>query len=169
MEGYVDGQRIQEYQQQFDRLFYRTFACSADKSVLFRSRFRTGVVVYHSLVYSLRKQSSSFNVCVSNTSCPKKKCFGEIVFFFSYRNELFLLLSFHPCSRSHSFSAAVTVDSPIPCWSERLDSFYHLVDRSLEDFAILPCATLLSKCFFFPFIDDRFLICTPVDNELEHD
>ncbi|CAF3897334.1 unnamed protein product [Rotaria sp. Silwood1] len=60
------------------------------------------------------------------------------------------------------------VDNPLPMWSERVDSFYSLV-KKVDNFLILPCTNLRTKCFFFPFVDDRFIVCTPIDNELEHD
>jgi hypothetical protein len=168
MDGYINERVIQKYKQQFDHEFFLKFSCSSDRSVI-RSRYKIGLIIYHSLLYSFRKKSSSFNVCISNRNCPKKKCFGEIVFFFSYQNELFLFLSSHPCSQSHLFSSAIQVDEHLSFWSERVDSFYYLVDRNIVNFFIFPCTALLSKCFFIPFYDNRFTVCTPIDNELEHD
>jgi hypothetical protein len=168
IDGYIDEQIIQQYQQQFDHAFFLKFSCMSDRSVVFRSRYKIGLITYHSLLYSFRKQSSSFNVCVSNSHCSKKKCFGEVVFFFSYQDELFLFLSSHPCSQSHLFSSAIPVDEHLPFWSDRIDSFYYLVHKNIDTFSILPCTALLSKFFFFPFHDGRFTVCTPIDNELEH-
>ncbi|CAF4906944.1 unnamed protein product, partial [Rotaria magnacalcarata] len=58
------------------------------------------------------------------------------------------------------------VDKRLPLWCERVDSFYFLVDKSIDNFFISPCTALLSKCFFLPFHDDRFTVCTPIDNEI---
>jgi hypothetical protein len=169
MDDYIDESIVQKYNQEFKNLFYVKFSCSSNNSIFIRSRYKKGLIVYHSISYSFRKRSSSFNVCINNTNCSKKKCFGEIIFFFSYQNELFLFLSFHPCSQSHLFSSVIPVDEHLPLWSQYVDHFYYLVDATVNRFCILSCTALLSKCFFFPFCDNRFIVCTPLDNELEHD
>ncbi|CAF3972423.1 unnamed protein product [Rotaria sp. Silwood1] len=79
-----------------------------------------------------------------------------------------MFLSSYLYSSSYNFSSAIQVDNPLPMWSERVDSFYSLV-KKVDNFLILPCTNLRTKCFFFPFVDDRFIVCTPIDNELEHD
>ncbi|CAF1150085.1 unnamed protein product [Rotaria sordida] len=105
MDGYIDELIIKKYKQQFDHAFFLKFSCLSDESVVFRSRYKIGLIV----------------------------------------------------------------DQHLSMWSERVNSFYFLVDKDIDNFFIFPCTALRSKCFFFPFRDDRFVVCTPIDNELEHD
>ncbi len=169
MDGYIDENIIKKYSHEFQNLFLLKFSCSYNNSVLFRSRYKKGLIVYHSISYSFRKQSCSFNVCVNSSTCSKRKCFGEIIFFFSYQCQEFLFLSYYPCSQSHLFSSAIPVDENLPLWSEYVDQFYYLVNATVKSLCIVSCTELLSKCFFFPFYDSRFFVCTVIDNELEHD
>ncbi|CAF4082654.1 unnamed protein product, partial [Rotaria magnacalcarata] len=46
MNGYIDERIIKKYKQQFDHEFFLTFSCSSsDRSVVFRSRYKTGLVL----------------------------------------------------------------------------------------------------------------------------
>jgi hypothetical protein len=78
MDGYIDESIIQKYNQQFENLFYLKFSFSSDKSILFRSRYKKELIVYHSISYSFRKRSSSFNVCVTNSDCSKKSVLAKL-------------------------------------------------------------------------------------------
>ena len=167
MDGYLNEAIIQKYKQQCENLFHLKYSCSAN--ILYRSRYKAGLIVYHSVSYSFRKQSSSFNIRINNNNRPKKKCFGKILFFFSFKAESFSFLLFHPCSQSQLFSSAIPVDEHLPFWSVYVDKFYYVADAKVNLFCILPCTALLSKCFFSSFCDNRFMVCTPIDNELEHD
>ncbi|CAF2042228.1 unnamed protein product, partial [Rotaria magnacalcarata] len=169
MDHYVDERVIQDYKVQYQNAFFRTFSCQLDEFVVYRSRYKIELIVYHSLSYSLKRKSSSFNVCVTNDNCPNGICYGTVVFYFTYRREMFLFLLYHPCSCTNTFSASIQVDEDLPMWSETVNRFYTLLDKSVVTFIILPCTSLRSKCFFFPSRDDRFIVCTPIDNELEHD
>ena len=89
---YFDNELYCAYQKQFEALFLRDFSCALGPSVTLAARYSLGLVVFHSLSYTLRKESTSFRVYVSNMACPKLKCFGEILFFFRYCNNQFFLL-----------------------------------------------------------------------------
>ena len=167
--SYMDESVIKHHTGHFFNTFLREFCCSPDDSVIFYSRYKIGFITYHSLAYSARKSSSSFNVCVDNGCCIKKICYGKIVLFFSYHDEMYLFLSLNPCSLSDSVSSMIEVDEHLPMWHERVNIFFPLVVKSMNTFVILPISALRSKCFFFPSPDERFLICTSIDNEIEHD
>ena len=142
MDGYIDDLTIKKYKEHFDYSFFQKFFCLPDESVIYRSRYKIGLAVYHSLIYSFRKQSSSYKVCANNCDCSKKLCYGEIVFFFSHRNNMFLFLFSHPSSISHTFSSSIQVDKRIPMWSKPVDSFYSLVYMDVANFSIFHCSTV---------------------------
>ncbi|CAF4160906.1 unnamed protein product [Rotaria magnacalcarata] len=62
------------------------------KSVVFRSRYKTGLVVYHSLSHSFRKQSSSFNLLVTESL---EKCLQSPFLKAMLLNELYQLHLHH--------------------------------------------------------------------------
>ena len=101
MDGYIDDFTIKKYKEHFDYSFFQKFFCLSNESVNYRSRYKTGPVVYHSLIYSFRKQPSSYNVCVNGCDCPKKLCYGEIsridiiCFCFSFLILILCLKYFH--------------------------------------------------------------------------
>ncbi|CAF1563822.1 unnamed protein product [Rotaria magnacalcarata] len=93
MNGYIDERIIKKYKQQFDHEFFLTFSCSSsDRSVVFRSRYKTGLVVYHSLSHSFRKQSSSFNLLVTESL---EKCLQSPFLKAMLLNELYQLHLHH--------------------------------------------------------------------------
>lgn len=169
LNNYLDQRVVGRFREQFDQVFNRQFHISSVNLVALRSRYKSGPIMYHSLSYSLCKQSTSYNVCVCNSQCPKNICFGKIVFFFMYKSEPFFCLLLHQCSMTCSFSDAIQIDEHIQGWSERINTFYSVVNENASDLVIFPCSALLSKCFFFPCRDKRFFYCTSIDNELEHD
>lgn len=94
IDGYVNEAIIKQHRLQFDHTFAITFSSRPNDSIIFRSRFKIGKIVYHSLSYTLAKQSSSYNVCISNCNCMKGKCFGKIVFFFPIKTNFFFFFLF---------------------------------------------------------------------------
>lgn len=55
IDGYINENVISKYKQQFDHTFLTKFSSHADNSIIFRSRYKTRMIVYHSLSYSLCK------------------------------------------------------------------------------------------------------------------
>ena len=155
------------FQDIFRTCFLRLFDIAPDESVRYSSRFQSGFIVFHSLCYSNRKSSVSFNVCVWDEFSTRLTCAAEIIFFFRFRNDDFCLCKkFVPCSRS--FSSLIAVHRKVPLWCEYLDRYYFFVNKSSFVYEILQCRDIRRKCLLLPF-DETFRVCTEIELELEHD
>ncbi|CAF2795137.1 unnamed protein product [Rotaria sp. Silwood2] len=155
------------YQQAFQNACHLFFGLHIDHVVEYISRFGSGLKMYHSLAYLRKRSTASHRVCVPNPRCTKKICFGEIIFFFSYRQENFLLLKQYRCSL-RTFSSFISYENCLESWSDYINRFYHIIESSSFHFVILPCTSIVNKCLFIPFSDTDF-VCTEIEHELEHD
>ena len=169
LDNYFFDQSItKQYYQQFSYAFFQFFRLVVAGNIRFYDRLHLGISVYHSLAYKLRKTSVSYRVCLYNSSCSKLICFGEILFFFSYRDEKFFFVKQILCSSSSSLSNRLNLDDSVASWSDRINQYFHCVHSSSIVFRIYPCTSLLRKSIFLPFDGD--IILTPnIDHELEHD
>ena len=163
---FFDQSIAHKYNQRFMDSFSHFFGHTDDGDIRLSDRFRSGICVFHSIAYKLRKRTVNFRVCIYNSSSSKLVCFGEIVFFFRYHNENFLF--FKQTSCSSLFSKYLTLNHRVQSWSDRIDKYFYCVNSSSVFFHICPCSSLLRKCIFLPFDGDNIL-CTNVDHELEHD
>ena len=121
------------------------FTCAAVQSLVVpknlnefaSSRFKRGLVVYHSSVYSRggRAASSFASVLWSSCSFHSQFCFAELLFFFSIEEANFVFLKVFPCNR-HSLSSGLSLERGV---KERLDNFFRFFDESVFEFAICPC------------------------------
>jgi hypothetical protein len=133
------------------------------------SRYTHGLLLYHSLSYSRRKRSASFNVYIEadNQHGKSSHGFGQILFFFYVHNRPFCLLRrFLPSTKR--FSSLLRSSNETPKWDTYLDKYYSIVCPSMSSIVICPCSFIVSKCLIFPY-DEKYSVCTPIELELEHD
>ena len=164
--NYLDHQVVDDFRKDFDCRFSTYFNTYPDSSAHFFFRYQCGLYVFHSVAYSRRGESSSFNVTIFNSSSSKSPA-GEILFFFRYKNSDYLFLRQFEYCRTR-VSSLVGRDPRVPTWSERIDNFYSLVRTNIASLIIYPCSRIKNKCLFFPF-DEDLNICTEIEHELEHD
>ena len=164
--NFFDQSITKQYYQQFSYAFFQFFRHAVAGNIRFYDRLRLGVSVYHSLAYKLRKTSVIYRVCLYNSSCSKLICFGEILFFFSYRDEKFFFVKQMLCSSS--LSNRLDLDDSVGSWSDRINQYFHCVHSSSIVFRTYPCTYLLRKSIFLSF-DGHIILTSNIDHELEHD
>ena len=155
------------YQSEFRNAFYLFFGHNIDSSLEYASRFQCGIQLYHTLAYSRKQNTVSYRICVHNARCIKQICCGEIVFFFSRHGENVFLLKLFSCSY-RDFSSFISYEDSVQSWSDYINRNFLIVERSIFDFVILPCSTIINKCLFIPF-SERYFICTEIEHISEHD
>ncbi|CAF1198932.1 unnamed protein product [Adineta steineri] len=166
---FLDFNVIKMYSQEFDLLFYQKFGEFPDLSLKCYSRYQFGLITYHSLSYSRRQNSNSYNICIKDKNDPNKLIlyFGQILFFFHMHSTPFFLFRRYLNSKN-KFSSLLNPIEDIPNWRMYIDRYYEIVRHSTSELVIFPCSFIVSKCIFFQ-LDDTFTICTQIELELEHD
>ncbi|CAM4771130.1 unnamed protein product [Rotaria magnacalcarata] len=78
-----------QFKEEFKKCFVEYFGVESISSIKFYSRYQDGLIVYHSLSYTNKKKSSSYNVSIMNQSNARTSTTGQIIFFFEYNNGSF--------------------------------------------------------------------------------
>ncbi|CAF4403867.1 unnamed protein product [Rotaria magnacalcarata] len=156
-----------QFKEEFKKCFVEYFGVESISSIKFYSRYQDGLIVYHSLSYTNKKKSSSYNVSIMNQSNARTSTTGQIIFFFEYNNGNFaffknLILS------DIKFSSFIQTNDQVNQWNDYIDYYYYFVHTSSSSFNISLCTNINRKCLLLPF-DNKFSLCTEIELELEHD
>ncbi|CAF1571165.1 unnamed protein product [Rotaria magnacalcarata] len=156
-----------QFKEEFKKCFVEYFGVESISSIKFYSRYQDGLIVYHSLSYTNKKKSSSYNVSIMNQSNARTSTTGQIIFFFEYNNGSFaffknLILS------DIKFSSFIQTNDQVNQWNDYIDYYYYFVHTSSSSFNISLCTNINRKCLLLPF-DNKFSLCTEIELELEHD
>ena len=156
-----------QFEQAFKRCFVKYFGAVSVDSLEFYSRYQNGFITYHSISYSNRKDSSSYNVSVMNQTSARGSITAEIIFFFKFSNENFVFFK-NLILSDLKFSSFIHTDDRIHEWNNYIDYYYYFVYTSSSLFGISSCTNIKRKCLLLPF-DNKFSLCTDIELELEHD
>ncbi|CAF1331125.1 unnamed protein product [Adineta steineri] len=169
VDNFFDDHSLKNYRQEFDLVFNQMFSQFPDLSFKYYSRYQYGLLVYHSMSYSRRKNSNSYTVCVVDESNPVELLlyYGQILFFFYVYDKPYLFLKRYVNSKN-MFSSLMKPIEEVADWNIYVDRYYRVVRHSAFELVIVPCSTIVSKCIFFQ-LDSEFCICTQIELETEHD
>jgi hypothetical protein len=166
---FCDIKIVKNYRQEFDLIYHQMFGIFPDSTLKYYSRYQCGLITYHSMLYSRRKNSNSYSVCVKDETNPSKLVlyYGHILFFFYVQNDRFFFLKRYLNSKN-MFSSLVKPIEEIAGWNIYIDRYYAIVRHSTSELVIYPCSSIMSKCIFLP-LDNDFTVCTQIELETEHD
>lgn len=90
-DNFFDFDNLKSYHQEFGLLFYQKFSEFPTASLKYYCRYKCGLIIYHSMLYSRRQSSNSYSVCVKDATNPIQTTlyYGDILFFFDLHNEPF--------------------------------------------------------------------------------
>ncbi|CAF4563307.1 unnamed protein product, partial [Rotaria magnacalcarata] len=131
--------------------------------------YQHGLIIYHSISYTRRGNSNSYDVCAKDDSNPVQSnlYYGQILFFFYVHDKPFLFLKRYVNS-NNTLSSLLKPMEDVSGWSIYIDKYYPLVRHSIFELVIIPCSYIVSKCILFQ-LDREFSISTQIDLEAEHD
>ncbi|CAF2048278.1 unnamed protein product [Rotaria magnacalcarata] len=91
-DDFIDIGMVRIYEQEFDLIFYGTFNEFPCEPFKYYSRFKNGMILYHSLSYIRRGKSNSYTVRIENRRDSTQSIFyyGQLLFFFERENESFV-------------------------------------------------------------------------------
>ena len=165
---FVDNNLVKNYQQEFDLIFNVVFGEFPDLSFKYYSRYRCGMIVYHSVIYNRRKNSDSYSVCIEDRLNSKTRIsFGQTLFFFYVNQKPYAFLKRYSSTKK-LFSSLINPFEHVKNWTQYIDRFYPIVRYSTSEYVIIPCDCIVCKCICIP-LDNDFQVCAPVELELEHD
>ena len=152
---------LEIYRQEFDLVFNQTFGEFPNLSLKYYSRCQYGLITYHSLSYSRRQNSNSYNVCVIQQRSPMKLIlyYGQIVFFFHMHNQPFFLFKRY-LNLKNKFSSLLKPIEEIPGWNLYIDRYYQIIQHFTFELVIFPRSCILCKCIFFQLDYDFTILYT---------
>ena len=107
------------------------------------------------MAYKLRKTSISYRICLHNSSCSKLICFGEILFFFSYRDDKFFFVKQILCSSS--LSNRLNLDDSVDSWPDRIINIFIVFILLQLSFIYILVLLYFENRFFFHLMVILFL------------
>ncbi|CAF1928317.1 unnamed protein product [Rotaria magnacalcarata] len=155
------------FEEEFTKCFLEYFGIVPVDTIKYYSRYQSGLTIYHSISYSKRKTSSSYNVSIIDDSNAKRSITGQIIFFFEFNGKNFLFFKKLKLS-DLKFSSFIQTNNELEQWSNFLNSYYYFVHSSSTLFDICLCTNIYRKCLLLPF-DNKFSLCTEIELETEHD
>lgn len=160
---------LNNYRQEFHLVYNQMLGEFPNSSLRYYSRYQRGLIIYHSMSYSRRGNSSSYDVCLKDDSNPMQLVlyYGQILFFFYVNHKPFLFLKRYVNS-NNTLSSLLKPIEEVSGWNMYIDRYYPIVRHSAFELVILPCSCIVSKCIFFE-LDREFSICTQIELETEHD
>jgi hypothetical protein len=169
VDNFFDYHSLNIYRQEFDLVFDQMFGEFPSLSCKYYSRYKRGLIIYHSISYNRRQNSNSYNVCIIDESNPVQSVlyYGQILFFFYVQHKPHLFLKRYVNSKN-IFSSLMKPIEEVPGWDLYIDKYYRVVRHSTFELVIFPCSSIVSKCILFQ-LDNEISICTQIELETEHD
>ncbi|CAF3324527.1 unnamed protein product, partial [Rotaria socialis] len=169
LDNLFDNHVLNNYRQEFDLVYNQMLGEFPNSSLRCYSRYQHGLIIYHSISYTRRGNSNSYDVCAKDDSNPVQSnlYYGQILFFSYVHDKPFLFLKRYVNS-NNTLSSLLKPMEDVSGWSIYIDKYYPLVRHSIFELVIIPCSYIVSKCILFQ-LDREFSICTQIDLEAEHD
>lgn len=92
-DNFLDFKNLEKYRQEFDLVYNLTFDEYPGPSVKFYSRYQSGLIMYHSILYSRRKNSDSYSVCVQDGLLDRFYIMDKFSSSFIFKTDLFSVSS----------------------------------------------------------------------------
>lgn len=168
-DSFFDMNVLNIYLQEFDLLFNHAFGEFPSSTMKFYCRYQSGLITYHSICYKRKNKRSSYNICIKEETSSGKVLFsyGQILFFFCRNQKHYILFKRYVRSRMKVSSLIKPIED-VPNWKMYMERYFSLVHHCSAELLIIPCSSIVSKCFFFSLNDD-LSICTRIELETEHD
>ena len=139
-------------------------------SIRYFSRYCRGFKTFHSMIYSRAGKAISYQVSLTNTKClhKRKKCFGDVIFYFKLSNVTYAFVKKYPCINLNLTSGLTTVTIPNEI-IERLDLLYGLFNINRYSYRIVPVTDIHNKVIKMGWNRPDIFVFTSVVIDWEHD
>lgn len=138
--------------------------------IQYYSRYSRGFKRFHSEAYSRAGKAISHRISFHNENCcqTKKRCYGEIVFFFRLMNNYYAFIKKYSCMNESITSGLKTVNVPKEV-QERIDRYYGLFNARRCSYKIIPIDDIINKAIKVGWRQKDSFVFTDVHLDWEHD
>ncbi|CAF4491093.1 unnamed protein product [Rotaria sp. Silwood2] len=144
-DSYLSIKVRQDYFVEFKKLYLHLFNETINTDFPLFCRFVRGTLKFNSLLYSRIGSRLSNIVSFKHNRCPvsKSKCFGILIWYFSYRSKNYAFIKRLTCTnavlRTQRNDRFATVAHDF------IDRFYNLINLNVFDFHIIPVDEILHQ------------------------
>lgn len=134
------------------------------------SRYSRGFKRFQSEAYSRAGNAISHRISFYNDKCcqRKKRCYGEVIFYFKHSNVNYAFIKKFPCIDDSLTSGLKTVKVPKDV-QERIDGYFGLFNVRQCSYKIISVDNIMNKTIKMRWRQNHIFVFTDVHVDWEHD